>query len=66
MDAQQTNDLPRTSAPAARALESAGITSLDDLARHAWDEIAQLHGVGPKSLRIWRAALEERGTGAVD
>ncbi|WP_417215201.1 helix-hairpin-helix domain-containing protein [Arthrobacter sp.] len=64
MDATPESDLPRTSAPAARALANAGITSLAELAERPWDEIAALHGVGPRALRIWQAALDEHGLGA--
>ncbi|WP_372698500.1 hypothetical protein [Arthrobacter sp. JSM 101049] len=63
MDVDHTHELPRTSAPAARALATAGITSLEELSRHPWSEIAELHGVGPKALRIWQAALDELGIG---
>jgi predicted flap endonuclease-1-like 5' DNA nuclease len=55
------SDFPKTSAPAQRALDAEGITSLDQLAQHTEKEIADLHGVGPKAIRIWRAALAERG-----
>ncbi|MBM6623456.1 hypothetical protein JTF08_17780 [Micrococcaceae bacterium RIT802] len=61
MEATPESDLPRTSAPAARALAEAGITSLADLSARPWNEIAQLHGVGPQALRIWKAALDEHG-----
>lgn len=61
MEALPESDLPRTSAPAARALASVGITSLAELSSRPWSEISQLHGVGPKALRIWKSALDERG-----
>ena len=53
--------LPRTAAPAARALEAAGIHDLRDLAGHSEREIAVLHGMGPKASAILRAALEAAG-----
>lgn len=40
--------LPKTSAPAQRALTAAGISSLDDLATRTEAEVAVLHGMGPK------------------
>lgn len=61
MEALPESDLPRTSGPAARALASVGITSLAELSSRPWSEISQLHGIGPKALRILRAALDERG-----
>ena len=53
--------LPRLSAPARRALAAAGVSRLEDLARVREDEIASLHGMGPKAIGELRAALEERG-----
>ncbi|GAA1361186.1 hypothetical protein GCM10009596_18940 [Arthrobacter rhombi] len=61
MEATPENDLPWTSAPAARALDHAGINSLEDLSARSWSGISRLHGVGPKALRIWKAALAEHG-----
>ncbi len=55
-------DLPRgIDAPATRALHAAGYTRLEQLAGVPERELGQLHGVGPKALRIIREALEERG-----
>ena len=48
-------------APARRALERAGITSLAELAKHSEAEILQLHGMGPSSIPKLRKALEEDG-----
>ncbi len=53
--------LPRTSAPAARALEDAGVCDLRDLARRTQREVAGLHGMGPKALRILGEALAAAG-----
>ncbi|MEO6063861.1 MAG: DNA-binding protein [Thermoflexales bacterium] len=47
--------------PALRALTAAGYTRLDQLARVRADDLLKLHGVGPKALRVLRAALETRG-----
>ncbi|MGW0119964.1 DNA-binding protein [Streptomyces sp. NPDC003327] len=55
-------DLPRgIGAPATRALVAAGYTRLDQLADVPAEELAALHGVGPKALRVLREALAERG-----
>jgi hypothetical protein len=54
--------LPRDiGAPATRALHAAGFTRLEQLVGVPERELGQLHGVGPKALRILREALEERG-----
>ncbi|WP_205684137.1 hypothetical protein [Deinococcus sp. LM3] len=48
-------------APARRALATAGITTLADLAPRTEKEVAGLHGLGPKALGLLREALRERG-----
>ena len=54
--------LPRNiGAPATRALTAAGYTELAQLASVPAAELAQLHGVGPKALRLLQEALQERG-----
>ena len=53
--------LPKIAAPAVRALNTAGYTSLLGLAGASRSELARLHGVGPKALRILEQALEEHG-----
>jgi hypothetical protein len=55
------SDLPKTSVPATRALELAGITRLAQLTKMTEAELLALHGIGPKAVRIWREALAERG-----
>jgi hypothetical protein len=54
--------LPRSiGAPATRALTAAGYTELSQLADVPAAELAKLHGVGPKALRLLQEALHERG-----
>ena len=53
------DQLPKVGAPATRALEAAGYTSLSDLAGVSRGHLANLHGVGPKAIGIIQAALEE-------
>lgn len=53
--------LPRISAPATRALTGAGYTSLGRLAGVPRSELAALHGMGPKALRLIEEALEQHG-----
>ena len=57
----QENDLPKTSAPAQRALQSAGITSLKQLTNISEAELLQLHGMGPNVLGKLREALKANG-----
>ncbi|TQK20597.1 hypothetical protein FBY40_3135 [Microbacterium sp. SLBN-154] len=47
--------------PALRALESAGLRTLMDVAGRSRDEIAALHGVGPAAVRTLDTALAEAG-----
>ncbi|MFT4189282.1 MAG: hypothetical protein QM621_11950 [Aeromicrobium sp.] len=55
-------DLPRAiGRPATSALHAAGITTLDEVAARPQAEIAALHGVGPKAVRLLGEALAERG-----
>jgi hypothetical protein len=54
-------DLPKLAAPARRALASAGITRLEQLATLTESELRDLHGMGPSALTVLRVALERRG-----
>jgi predicted flap endonuclease-1-like 5' DNA nuclease len=47
--------------PALRALNGAGFTRLDQLSRVSEAELKQLHGLGPKGIRLLRSALQARG-----
>jgi predicted flap endonuclease-1-like 5' DNA nuclease len=54
--------LPRSiGAPATRALTAAGYTELSQLANVSAAELAKLHGVGPKALRLLQEALQAQG-----
>jgi DNA-directed RNA polymerase alpha subunit len=57
----KTGFLSQLSAPARRALENNGITSLQELSTYREKEILQLHGMGPASLPKLRSALYEEG-----
>ena len=48
---------PGLSGPALRALAHAGIHSLAQLAQWREEDVAQLHGMGPKGIRMLREAL---------
>lgn len=45
--------------PALRALASAGIRSMHDLAGWNKKDLAALHGMGPKALQVLQRGLEE-------
>ena len=47
-------------APARRALQAAGITKEEDLAKHTEEEIMKLHGMGPSTLPILKRALKTK------
>jgi DNA-directed RNA polymerase alpha subunit len=49
------------SAPARRALENNGVTSLQKLSTYSEKEILEFHGMGPASLPKLRSALKENG-----
>jgi hypothetical protein len=53
--------IPKLSAPAKRALENAGITSVKNLSRRREADVMKLHGMGPASLPRMRAALKQAG-----
>jgi hypothetical protein len=56
-----TTDLPKLAAPALRALNGAGITTLDQLTAFTEAEIKNLHGMGPNALSKLKAAMQTRG-----
>lgn len=47
--------------PALRALFAAGLTTLDQLTQIREDQLAALHGMGPKAIELLRAALNAKG-----
>ena len=55
------SDLPNIGAPATRALANVGVTNLSELASWTETDLLELHGVGPKAIRILRPALAEQG-----
>jgi hypothetical protein len=48
---------PGLGAPATRVLALQGIATLDDVRGVDLDDLLQLHGVGPKAIRLLREAL---------
>ena len=59
--APKGNFLSVLGAPARRALEGAGITSLNLLSKYSEREILKLHGMGPSSIPKLRAELAKSG-----
>ena len=57
----QEGFLSSLSAPARRALESKGITTVAQLATFSAKEVISLHGVGKTTLPKLEAALAEKG-----
>ncbi|MCB9146283.1 MAG: DUF1801 domain-containing protein [Anaerolineales bacterium] len=55
------SNFPKIGSPATRALEAAGYTNLKQLSKLTEAELAQLHGMGPKALRILSEALKAEG-----
>lgn len=47
--------------PARRALENAGIQTVDQLATWTEDDLLKLHGIGPTSLPKLKKALKTKG-----
>ena len=57
----KTSELPRIGAPATRALDNAGVLSLEDLTHWTEDELLARLGVGPKAVRMIREHLDDLG-----
>lgn len=55
------SNFPKIGAPATRALEAAGYTHLKQLTKLSEAELGQLHGMGPKALRLLQEALQAQG-----
>lgn len=56
-------DIPKISRPANDALEVAGLTTLEDVARAGRSNVAGLHGMGPEGIRILNHAIDAAGLG---
>ena len=50
-------------APARRALEGAGLTTLVKLAKKSEAQVHELHGMGPNAMAKLRASLKKAGLG---
>lgn len=58
---RSTRALPGIGAPATRALDVAGVLSLEELVHWSEDDLLALHGVGPKTIGILRDHLVDLG-----
>jgi hypothetical protein len=56
-----TNDFPKLSAPAQRALAGAGINDLKQLSKFSEAQIKKLHGIGPNAIQALQKALAKQG-----
>ena len=64
---QEGTEFPREiGKPATRALAREGITRFDQLAAHSAGRLLELHGVGPKAIRILGGELARRGLAFAD
>lgn len=53
--------LPSIGAPAMRALDHAGISTLKQVSKHTKNELLSMHGVGPKAIDILQKELKKKG-----
>ena len=61
-DQQLEHQLPiGLSQPAIRALLGANIRTIEDVSQHSTKDLLQLHGFGPKAIRILKPALHAEG-----
>jgi hypothetical protein len=59
-------DIPKIGRPANDALAAAGCETLEDVARMTEKQVASLHGMGPKGIRMLKEAFEESGLAFVN
>lgn len=62
----QTMPIPKLSAPAHRALDSAGVSCVEDLVKFQEDEVRKWHGIGPNALSKLREELRLAGLKFLD
>jgi DNA-directed RNA polymerase alpha subunit len=58
--------LKRLAKPAQRAIQGAGITTLEELASRTEKEIVALHGIGKNALQTIKTTLKENGLSLSD
>ncbi len=60
-DGMAMSAIPKIGAPATRALENAGVQSLEELADWSEQDLLDLHGMGPRAVAILREHLADHG-----
>jgi DNA-directed RNA polymerase alpha subunit len=53
--------IKKLAAPAQRAIQSTGVTTLEELSKMSEEEILNLHGTGKNALRVITETLKENG-----
>jgi DNA-directed RNA polymerase alpha subunit len=53
--------LDRLASPAQRAIQNAGIKTLEQLSKYSEKEIADLHGIGKNAIVVIKSVLKENG-----
>lgn len=66
MDLDVWDEIAGLSDPARRALRNAGYERLEQLTGVAVRDLASLHGIGPKAIRILGEQLAEHGRAFAD
>lgn len=59
--AKAQSDFPKIGAPALRALINAKITKLAHLKKFTEKELLDLHGFGPKAVKILKSEMSKKG-----
>jgi len=53
--------LKKLAKPAQRAIQNAGITTIEQLSSYSEKEISELHGIGKNAISVIRQTLNEHG-----
>lgn len=61
MNRKLSDEFPKIGAPAIRALNSIKITHLSHLTQFTEEQLLELHGFGPKALKLLKEKLNEKG-----
>jgi hypothetical protein len=61
MNQKNVNFLDKIGAPARRAFEAAGLTTLVKVSRQTEAQLLELHGVGPRAIKLLQPFLEAEG-----
>jgi len=63
---QIDNLFQKLAKPAQRAIQSAGITTVEQLTKYSEKEISELHGIGKNAMNIIKQTLNENGLTFLD